>query len=133
MTEMTCAYEGNLRCVARHGPSGRELLTDAPVDNHGRGEAFSPTDLVATALVSCILTVMGIVADRHGIDLQPCTARVTKTMSSEGIRKIALLEVWIALPGHLEDRQRRLLQKTGETCPVKQSLEGATEVRLHWS
>jgi putative redox protein len=133
MTEMSCTYEGSLRCLVRHGPSGSELLTDAPVDNHGRGEAFSPTDLLATALVSCILTVMGIVAERHGIDLEPCTARVRKTMASEGVRRIALLEVWIELPPHLEDRQRRLLQKAGDGCPVKHSLEGAIPMMLHWS
>lgn len=133
MIEMSCAYEGHLRCLVRHGPSGSELLTDAPVDNHGRGEAFSPTDLVGTALASCILTVMGIVAERHGIDLQPCHARVRKTMASGGVRRIALLEVWIELPPHLDGRQRRLLEKAGEGCPVKQSLDGAIPVELHWS
>lgn len=133
MTEISCVYEGELRCVARHGPSGSELLTDAPGDNHGRGEGFSPTDLVATALVSCILTVMGIVAERHRIGLEPCSARVRKTMASEGVRRIERLEVWIELPPQLDDGQRRLLQRAGEGCPVKRSLEGAIPVLLHWS
>ena len=132
MTTITCAYQGQLRCMARHGPSGNELLTDAPTDNQGKGESFSPTDLVATALVSCILTIMGIVADRHGIDLGPCDARVEKTMTSSGERRIELLEVWITLPPRLEDRQRRMLMRAAEGCPVKRSLEGATPIRMHW-
>lgn len=132
MTSMTCHYEGNLRCRAQHAPSGAELLTDAPTDNQGKGEAFSPTDLVATALASCILTVMGINADRHGIQLEPCSARVSKTMTSRGARRIELLEVWITLPQGLDDAQRALLRQAGETCPVKLSLEGATPMRLHW-
>jgi putative redox protein len=132
MTTMICAYEGELRCRAGHGPSGAELLTDAPTDNHGKGEAFSPTDLVATALVSCILTVMGIMAARHGFSLEPCTARVEKSMTGQGERRIALLEVWISLPPHLEDGQREVLRRAGESCPVKRSLEGATPMRLHW-
>jgi putative redox protein len=132
MTTMSCAYEGGLRCRAGHGPSGAELLTDAPTDNHGKGEAFSPTDLVATALVSCLLTVMGIVAERHGVSLEPCTARVEKTMTDRGERRIALLEVWIRLPPHLGDGERELLRRAAEGCPVKRSLEGATPMRLHW-
>lgn len=133
MTAMQSSYEGDLRCLSIHEGSGSQLITDAPLDNQGKGEAFSPTDLVATALASCILTILGIVAERHGIDLEPCTARVEKTMTSEGIRRIALLEVWISLPPGLDSQQRQLLERAGEGCPVKRSLEGAVPMTLHWN
>jgi len=133
MTTITCRYGGQLRCQAVHGPSGSLLTTDAPVDNQGRGEAFSPTDLVATALATCILTILGITAERHGLDLEGTEARVEKGMSSRGPRRIAELTVWIQLPSHLSGEQRQLLQRAGEACPVKQSLEGAVPMTLHWS
>lgn len=133
MTRISCRYDGQLRCSATHAPSGSTLITDAPVDNQGKGEAFSPTDLVATALVSCILTIMGISAGRHGIDLGEVEARVDKTMTSSGVRRIAGLEVWISLPPGLSEEQRTLLIRAGETCPVKESLAGAVPMQLHWS
>jgi len=132
MTLMHSTYEGGLRCRSVHESSGSQLITDAPLDNQGKGEAFSPTDLMATALATCILTILGIVAERHGIELQPCTARVEKTMTSEGVRRIALLEVWIDLPAGLEAEQRTLLERAGEGCPVKRSLEGSVPMTLHW-
>jgi putative redox protein len=133
MTSMQVHYEGALRCLAVHDASGTRLHTDAPVDNQGRGESFSPTDLVATALASCILTILGIVAEREGMALEPCTATVHKTMTSSGVRRIALLEVWITLPAGLSAEQRRLLQQAGEGCPVKRSLEGSVAMELHWA
>ena len=117
----------------RQGPSGSALETDAPTDNQGQGERFSPTDLVATALNTCVLTIMGIVAERHDWDLKGCTARVEKVMTREAPRKIAKLEVWIELPAHLDAKARKILQKAGENCPVKVSLEGAVPMELHWS
>jgi putative redox protein len=132
MTLMHCRYEGGLRCLSVHESSGQQLITDAPLDNQGKGESFSPTDLVATALASCILTILGIVAERHGLDLEPCSARVEKTMTSEGVRRIAQLEVWISLPPGLEASDRQLLERAGEGCPVKRSLEGAVPMTLHW-
>lgn len=132
MTTILCHYAGSLRCSASHGPSGSELVTDAPSDNQGLGERFSPTDLVATALATCILTVMGIVAERHAIPLEGCTARVEKRMTSGGIRQIERLTVWVALPDGLDDGQQRLLRRAAEGCPVKRSLEGAVAMELHW-
>ena len=132
VTRIDSRYEGQLRCQASHGPSGTRLETDAPIDNQGKGERFSPTDLVATALSTCILTIMGIVAERHGWDLSGCSARVEKSMTQEAPRRIALLEVWIELPAHLDEKARRVLQKAGENCPVKLSLEGSVPMRLHW-
>jgi len=133
MTLIDSVYVGELRCRSSHQPSGSELDTDAPTDNQGRGERFSPTDLVATALSTCMLTIMGIVAERHGWSLEGCTARVEKTMTSELPRRIALLTVWLSLPEGLDDRQRAVLQRAAEACPVKCSLEGAVPMQVHWS
>ncbi|MCP9838389.1 OsmC family protein [Cyanobium sp. N.Huapi 1H5] len=133
MTTMTCRYEGALRCAAEHAPSGSQLITDAPVDNQGKGEAFSPTDLVATALATCLLTVMGIVAEREGMALEGARVRVEKGMTSTGERRIALLEAWIDLPAGLDDGQRQVLIRAGERCPVKVSLEGCVPMHLHWN
>jgi putative redox protein len=132
MTTIDSRYEGALRCHSSHGPSGSVLETDAPTDNQGKGERFSPTDLVATALSTCILTILGIVAERHDWPLQGTTARVQKTMTPEAPRRIALLEVWISLPVGLSEQQRAVLQRAGESCPVKLSLEGAVPMRLYW-
>ena len=133
MTQINSTYSGDLRCASLHGPSGSALETDAPTDNQGKGERFSPTDLVATALSTCILTIMGIVAERHDWNLKGCTARVEKVMTSEAPRKIAQLEVWIELPAHLDEKARKVLRKAAENCPVKLSLEGAVAMQLHWS
>jgi len=133
MTVIDSVYQGELRCKASHGPSGTELETDAPTDNQGKGERFSPTDLVATSLSTCMLTIMGIVAERHGWDLKGCEARVEKTMTREAPRRIAQLTVWVSLPAHLDTQQRALLQRAAEQCPVKLSLEGAINMELHWS
>ena len=133
MTQINSSYSGDLRCASLHAPSGSALETDAPTDNQGKGERFSPTDLVATALSTCILTIMGIVAERHDWDLKGCTARVEKVMTSEAPRKIAQLEVWIELPAHLDEKARKVLRKAAENCPVKLSFEGAVAMQLHWS
>jgi putative redox protein len=133
MTTIDSRYEGALRCHSSHGPSGCELETDAPTDNQGKGERFSPTDLVATALSTCILTILGIVAERHGWPLHGASARIEKTMTPEAPRRIALLEVWISLPAGLSEQQRDVLRRAGESCPVKLSLEGAVPMRLHWA
>lgn len=133
MTTVTCRYEGSLRCRAEHGPSGTVLLTDAPIDNQGKGEGFSPTDLVGTALASCILTIMAMAAERHGIPLEGSSARVEKTMTGSGARRIAQLEVWITLPAGLDSEQRRLLQRAAAGCPVKRSLQEAVPMELHWN
>jgi len=133
MTLIDSVYLGELRCRSSHQPSGMELDTDAPTDNQGRGERFSPTDLVATALSTCMLTIMGIVAERHGWCLEGCSARVEKSMTSEPPRRIARLTVWVTLPAALDAQQRAVLQRAAEACPVKRSLEGAVPMDLHWS
>jgi putative redox protein len=132
VTLIDSTYLGELRCRSSHGPSGSELDTDAPIDNQGKGERFSPTDLVATALSTCMLTIMGIVAERHGWSLEGCSARVEKTMTSEAPRRIALLSVWVQLPEGLDDQQRAVLRRAAEACPVKRSLQGAVAMELRW-
>ncbi len=132
MTSIDSRYEGALRCQSCHGPSGTLLETDAPTDNQGLGERFSPTDLVATALATCILTILGIVAERHGWGLEGASARTEKTMTSQAPRRLAQLEVWITLPASLTEQQRAELQRAGESCPVKLSLEGCVVMVLHW-
>jgi putative redox protein len=122
MVTITATYEGDLRCTARHGPSGNTVFTDAPVDNHGKGESFSPTDLVATALATCTMSIMGIVAKREGIDLRGMHVRVDKVMVNEPVRRIARLPVKITVPAKLTPEQRRKLEASARACPVHKSL-----------
>jgi len=133
MVEMRVAYEGQLRCVAAHGPSGQKLATDAPVDNMGRGESFSPTDLVATALASCMLTIMGIIAQRQGIDIGGATASVTKEMASQPVRRIKRLAVSISVPAKVSEEDRRRLEHGVHTCPVVKSLHPDVEVAVSFN
>ena len=109
MVTLTTTYEGGLRCRASHGPSGTTLVTDAPIDNHGKGESFSPTDLVAAALGGCMMTIMGIVADRHGLDLAGMTAETVKVMSDSPPRRIASLKTRITIPLPADHEHRPLL------------------------
>ncbi len=122
MVNISVRYDGELHCAATHGPSKTEIATDAPADNKGKGESFSPTDLVATALASCIATTMAIAAQDHGIDLSGMTVNVGKEMSKDAPRRIAALptEVHIPLPASTE--QRALLERAGVNCPVHKSL-----------
>ncbi|GAB3635264.1 OsmC family protein [Hymenobacter arcticus] len=131
-TTATARYEGHLRTEATHTASGTVIQTDAPVDNHGRGEAFSPTDLVGTALGTCILTTMAIVAERHQVDLVGSTVSVQKIMSQEPPRRIAQLTIELHLPAALSPADRALMERTAHTCPVALSLnpELKQEVRF---
>jgi putative redox protein len=122
MVEINIAYQGQLRCAAVHHPSGTVVMTDAPKDNHGRGESFSPTDLVATALGSCMLTIMGIAAKTIGIDLEGTKVTVRKEMAAKPNRRIATLAVTINVLAVLEEEQKQALIKAAMTCPVHQSL-----------
>ena len=122
MVKLTSTYEGGLRCRSSHGPSGTQLVTDAPVDNHGKGESFSPTDLVATALGACMMTIMGIVADRRGLDLAGMTAETEKVMTSAPPRRIASLKTTITIPLPADHEHRGALEQAALTCPVHKSL-----------
>jgi uncharacterized OsmC-like protein len=121
MSTATARYAGNLRTEATHNASGTTILTDAPVDNHGRGEAFSPTDLVSAALGSCMMTIMGIVAERQGLDLTGVTYAVTKHMAAEP-RRIRQIDVQFQLPATLSEKERTILENAARTCPVALSL-----------
>ena len=122
MNTATARYAGQLRTEATHVASGNTIHTDAPTDNHGRGEAFSPTDLVSTALGSCMMTIMGIVAERHQLDLVNSTFAVVKHMSTEAPRRIAQIDVTFSLPAALAPTERALLERSAHTCPVTLSL-----------
>ncbi|TWU18338.1 OsmC family protein [Allorhodopirellula heiligendammensis] len=122
--EITAVYQGQLRCQATHGPSGQQFSTDAPTDNGGRGEAFSPSDLVATALGTCVMTIMGIVAARHEVDLTGTQVHVTKEMVQSPIRRIGSLKTIVTFPAtlDLDEAMRDRLTSAARQCPVHQSL-----------
>ena len=122
MVEIDIVYNGELRCLATHQPSSTVLTTDAPKDNHGKGESFSPTDLVATALGTCILTMMGIAAQSMQIDLSGTKVVVRKEMVAKPIRRIGTLAVTIDVPLSLGEAQRQKLINVAMTCPVHKSM-----------
>jgi len=127
-------YEGGLRTRAVHGPSGTELITDAPVDNRGQGRSFSPTDLLGTAVGTCILTLMGIAAQDRGFDLAGATASVEKHMLATPRRRIGRLVVDIAVPQDPGPEGRRVLEAAARGCPVSASLapDVAVELTFRW-
>jgi putative redox protein len=125
MVTIGIEYSGDLHCVATHGPSGRVLETDAPVDNNGKGESFSPTDLVATALGSCMATIMGIYAARHEINLKGMRITVSKEMTVTPPRKIARLTTTIWFPEGVVKSE--VLERAALSCPVHHSLHPDVE------
>ncbi|HEY9793105.1 MAG TPA: OsmC family protein [Candidatus Obscuribacterales bacterium] len=122
MVQVDIVYEGKLCCKATHEPSGNSILTDAPKDNNGEGKFFSPTDLVGTALGTCMMTIMGMVAQRENIDLSGSTVRVLKEMSDSPPRRIAKLTVTFHVPRKLTQEQEQKLRNAAMTCPVHKSL-----------
>jgi len=132
MVEIKIDYEGDLHCNASHLPSGSRLVTDAPVDNNGRGEAFSPTDLVATAVGACMATVMGIVARRKDIALAGMTVTVRKFMSDDLPRRITCLEVDVNIPLPATHPERKVFENAALSCPVYQSIHPDIEVVMNW-
>lgn len=135
MVRIDAVYAGDLRCEAVHIPSGSRLSTDAPRDNHGKGETFSPTDLVATGLVTCMATVMGLRARRDGWALEGMTFQVEKHMTSAAPRRIARLEVAVTCPQNgLDQAARSELEAIAHNCPVRLSLLPAIDVpvRFDW-
>jgi uncharacterized OsmC-like protein len=133
MVEIRLAYEGDLHCSAVHQPSGNTLATDAPLDNNGRGQAFSPTDLVATALGACMATVIGIVARRKGLEVEGMTVVVRKIMSDDLPRRIKRLELDLDLPLAASHPDRKLLESAARGCPVHHSLHPEIEVEMNWA
>ncbi|HAJ82171.1 MAG: osmotically inducible protein OsmC [Zunongwangia sp.] len=126
-------YLGNLRTEAEHLQSRTKIITDAPLDNHGKGESFSPTDTVATALATCMLTIMGIKAEALEIAIEGTTAQVTKTMAANP-RRISKIEVVFSFPKKYDDKVMKVLENAARTCPVFYSLhpDMEKEIRFIW-
>jgi putative redox protein len=135
MVEIHIAYQGELRCAATHTPSGTVLVTDAPLDNHGKGESFSPTDLVATALGTCMLTIMGMAAQKMKMDLRGATVVVNKAMVAVPKRRIGTLAVVITVPMAVDDTQKQKLIDAAMSCPVHGSLhpDVAMPIEFRWA
>ena len=121
MSDIKIKYNGNLRTEATHLQSGEVILTDAPIDNNGKGENFSPTDLFATSLGSCMLTIMGIASDTHGFDITGSTVDIKKIMDPNP-RRVRSLEININIKGSLKEKDRRILIKAAKHCPVSKSI-----------
>ncbi len=132
MVEIKLSYEGDLHCSAVHGPSGNTLVTDAPLDNAGRGQSFSPSDLVATALGACMATVIGIVAKRKDLTVEGMKVSVRKFMSDDAPRRIKRLELDMEMPLPASHPERKLLESTARGCPVHQSIHPDIEVEVKW-
>ncbi len=132
--EIQITYEGGLHCAATHGPSKQTLTTDAPVDNGGKGAAFSPTDLVATALGTCMVTIMGLVAERNQIDIEGLRVQVLKEMVADPVRRIGALKTRIVFPAGktLSAVDRGKLESAAQACPVKQSLHPEVKVPIEF-
>lgn len=126
-------YLGELRTEATHTHSMAKIITDAPTDNHGKGEAFSPTDLVSAALCSCMMTLMGIKASGNGWDLGEIKAEVYKIMKSSP-RRIAKIKINFELNSNLDEEQKKIIEKTALNCPVAKSLSAdlEQEIDFHW-
>ena len=127
MVRIEATYDGNLRCTATHMPSGSKLITDAPVDNKGIGESFSPTDLLATSMLTCIMTIVAIRAESRQIDVSGMSGSIEKTMAANP-RRVAKLEVIVNLPSDMELDDRAWLITEGCNCPVCVSVSESMDV-----
>jgi putative redox protein len=132
--DINIIYEGGLNCTATHGPSKQALTTDAPVDNGGKGAAFSPTDLVATALGTCMATIMGLVAQRHRLNIDGLQVQVIKEMTADPVRRIGSLKTRLVFPSGkpLSATDRAKLEAAAKACPVKQSLHPDVKIPLEF-
>ena len=133
MVEIRIEYLGDLHCTVEHGPSGQKFMTDAPVDNHGKGEFISPTDLLAASSASCIATIMGIVAKNHDINITGMKIRALKEMTNIPFRRIARLTLEINFPNKLDEKQFKLMENVVKTCPVTRSLSQEVEFTVNYS
>jgi len=127
--QVEIVYEGNLRTKAVHIASGSEILTDAPIDNQGKGEKFSPTDLVATALGSCMLTIMGMAAKVQKVDISDTKVKVEKIMGKDP-RKISKINIEIYFNKIISDKHKIILERAAHHCPVGKTLEGNIEENI---
>ena len=132
MNTFEIKYRGDLRTTAIHLDSGCEISTDAPKDNHGLGETFSPTDMVCTALASCILTVMAIVVEKDNVDIKGTTAVVKKTMGNNP-RRIVKIEIDITFPKEYDSRTKTILERAAFNCPVQHTLSENVEKNISFT
>ena len=132
MVKITSEYLGDLECEMTHGPSGAKIIAQAPVDNHGKGEAFSPTDMVAAAVIGCMSIVMAIYANRHQIDLKGLKMSIDKEMVATPIRRIGRLGINVEFTKHLNEDMKEQLKRVGETCPVKKSLHDDIVIDINY-
>ena len=131
MSRANIVYQNNLRTETEHIASGEKIITDAPVDNNGKGEAFSPTDLVATALGSCMITIMAISANKYDIDMSGTNASVKKIMGSDP-RRISEISIDINMNKNIEEKDRKRLERSALTCPVHRSLHLDLEKKIRF-
>ena len=132
MVKIEATYQGDLRCIAVHGPSGTQIITDAPVDNHGKGESFSPTDLLATSMLTCIMTIIGIRANSREINVEGMVGSINKIMATNP-RRIGRLEIEIKLPDGIEIDDKAWLITEGCNCPVCASVSDSMELDITFS
>ena len=128
MVKITAIYQGELHCLLTHGPSGSTLQTDAPKDNMGKGEAFSPTDLSAASLLTCVLTTIAIYGQRHNIEIKGAQGEILKEMTTEPPRRIARLTIKITMPKGIKIADRPTLERVGSSCPVHKSLSPEVQI-----
>ena len=132
MNKFEIKYQGNLRTIATHLDSGSEIRTDAPKDNHGLGQTFSPTDMVCSALASCILTIMAIAVEKNNMDIKGTTAMVKKTMGNNP-RRIAKIEIDIVFQKEYDSKTRTILERAAYNCPVHHTLSEAVEKNISFT
>ena len=132
MNKFEIKYQGNLRTIATHLDSGSEISTDAPRDNHGLGQTFSPTDMVCSALASCILTIMAIAVEKNNMDIKGTTAMVKKTMGNNP-RRIAKIEIDIVFQKEYDSKTRTILERAAYNCPVHHTLSETVEKNISFT
>ena len=132
MTKIKCSYLGDFNCEAIHLQSGTCIKTDAPLDHCGKGLSFSPTDLLATSLGSCLITIMAIKATSKGIDLKGIYLNIEKSMAQHGDRKIKELKIDIFIPKTFTNKTINFLKKASEDCPVRRNLSKEIDIKIHW-
>tara|TARA_B100000768_G_scaffold119778_1_gene110842 strand:- start:96 stop:500 length:405 start_codon:yes stop_codon:yes gene_type:complete len=131
MNSFEIKYQGNLRTTATHLDSGSEISTDAPKDNHGLGETFSPTDMVCSALASCILTIMAIAVEKNGISIKGTKAIVEKTMGNNP-RRIDKIDIELTFPSDYDERTKVILERAAHNCPVHHTLSSEVEKNINF-
>ena len=132
MSKITCSYLGDLKCEAKHLQSGNLITTDAPIDHCGKGENFSPTDLLATSLGSCLLTIMSIKARSNGWELKNIFLDIEKIMTKNEERKIEQLIIDIYIPDDLSKEKIDFIKKASEDCPVTRNLSESLDLKINW-